>query len=234
MKSRVIVLMGGFLSTKKIYTDMGDALSNHSGCQVKVVETRVPDWLLSTLKIGWMRLLDRLDQTVRSAWNESGMENVTLVGHSIGGVLARLYLSPEPFLGRSYNGLRHIDHLITLGSPHHNRGGWRRGGLLSRWVEDKYPGAFFSSSVRYTSVAGKWMSGDRDGPHMAAWVYDRYAEMIGDGTSWGDGMIPVQSALLAGSDQITLDGVSHYKIFDTSWYGSKEIIPKWWFEKAKN
>jgi len=48
------------------------------------------------------------------------------------------------------------------------------------------------------------------------------------GDVWGDGLIPVRSALLEGSRQIELDGVGHFVGFGGSWYGVPEVIARWW------
>lgn len=226
--SSPIVIMGGFLSSAVIYRGMSRSLNQLTGRSVYVVKTRSSEWLLSVWMAGWTILLDRLDRTVKQALASTGETGLTLIGHSMGGVISRLYLNPEPLRGRTFNGLERVEHLISLGSPHYNLGNWQRGGPLSRWVEEHSPGAFFSPAIRYTSVAGRWIKGERSGNRQAAWVYDRYAEIGGEGDDWGDGIIPLRSALLAGSKQITLQGVCHYSPTGTPWYGTGEVIPLWW------
>ncbi len=230
--SQPIVILGGFLSPGTVYAGMRQALAAHSGQPVSVVDTQVYDWLPSVSLAGWALLLMKLDRTVRRAAQDSATGKVTLVGHSAGGVLARIFLSPEPFLGRRYAGLERVVHLITLGSPHHNQGGLRRGGRMSRWADRHYPGAAFSPPVTYTSVAGKLSRGDPNGLPRAQWAGRVYREICGDGEAWGDGLVPVPSALLSGSGQIVLDGVSHYSIFGARWYGSPEVLPLWWDSAA--
>ncbi len=70
-------------------------------------------------------------------------------------------------------------------------------------------------NVRETLLAGQAV--DRRGPGR-----------VGDGDVWGDGLVPVASALLRGSQQLTLDGVSHFTGFGGPWYGAIEVIPQWW------
>ena len=156
------------------------------------------------------------------------MGKLTLIGHSQGGVLARLYLRPEPFMGKRFSGVDQIDHLITLGSPHLNQGGIQRGGHMSRWINRQVPGSAFSPGVRYTSVAGKYIRGNSTGARMERFAYGIYNDICAEGESWGDGMIPVSSALLPGSQHIILNGVSHYSLLGEPWYGSQEILPLWW------
>ena len=224
---RPIVLMGGFASYDALYAGLRDTLVEITGQPVWVVKMQSLDWLPAVVPAGWLYLLDKLAHTVRRAAQGSETGKVTLVGHSAGGVLARLYLSPRPFLGRTYNGLEVVDRLITLGSPHDNRhpvhGGW-----MSRWIERRYPGAYFAGQVHYVSVAGRLIRGKRDGSLRERNAYRMYRGIAGQGDIWGDGLIPVRSALLEGSQQIVLDGVSHFTGFGGPWYGAEDVVPRWW------
>ena len=218
-----IVVFGGFLSQPQLYTRMRDWLAQRTGQQAWVVDTRTHDWLMSVTAEGWAHLLDKLRQTVHRAVESSDTGKITLIGHSSGGVMARLFLSPAPFQGRTYHGLEYVAHLITLGSPHKNRHGTR----MRKWVEKEYPGSFFPS-VRYTSVAGKARRGNLRGSLRERWAYFAYRELCGDGTVWGDGLVPISSQLLDGSQQIVLEGVGHFAGFSALWYGSVPIISRWW------
>ena len=223
-----IVIIGGFLSYAQAYRRMQQELSARTGQPVFIAGIPGHEWLLAVSTLGWARLLSGLDLAIKRAAKSAPGEKITMIGHSAGGVLARLYMSPDPFLGRSYRGLKRVNHLITLGSPHHSQGSWRRGGQLSRYVEGRYPGAYFQPEVYYTSFAGKFLHGDRSGSRFQRWAYDRYEEICGQGNTWGDGLIPIQAALLKGSDQVILDRISHYSVFGDPWYGSSAAIPKWW------
>ena len=131
-------------------------------------------------------------------------------------------------MGKSFYGLDQIDHLITLGSPHLNQGGVQRGAHMARWIERHVPGATYSPQVRYTSVAGKYILGNARGKPFERFAHKTYKEICSVGDTWGDGITPISSALLPGSNQITLSDVSHYALFGEPWYGSEEIIPLWW------
>jgi pimeloyl-ACP methyl ester carboxylesterase len=223
-----IVFLGGFLSYAMLYESTRDALARVTGQPVFVVETYGHDWLAGVSRIGWARVLRKLAATVQQALAVSITGRVTVVGHSAGGVFARLYLSPRPFLGRAYRGVEYVDHLITLGSPHYNKGGVTRGGHVSRWLERRYPGAYFSPQVTYSCVAGKAIQGDERGSTGQRWAYRFYRQIEGQGDIWGDGLVPVSSALLRGAQHITLVGVSHFHGFGEAWYGSEEVISRWW------
>jgi len=219
-----VVIFGGFLSVPSAYWTMRDTLAEMTGQPVRIVEAWIHDWLLSTTRAGWANLLGKLERTVGQAVRESTTGKVTLVGHSSGGVMGRLYLSDEPFLGHAYGGLEYVDWLITLGSPHHNR----RGGRMRRWVDQQYPGAYFAPQVHYVCVAGKMVQGKRDGSVGQRLAHVFYRRLSGDGDAWGDGLVPIASAILPGSRRIALEGVSHYSLSRVPWYGSAEVIPRWW------
>jgi pimeloyl-ACP methyl ester carboxylesterase len=225
---RPIVVFGGFLSFSMLYAGLRDALAQVSGQPVWVVETSSYDWLPSIVPLGWAYLLRKLDRTVHRAAHDAPADKVTLVGHSAGGVLSRMYLSPEPFLGHTYGGMDHVDNLITLGSPHYNGRRLMYGGMMSRWVEKRYPGAFFAPRVRYTSVVGSFVRGDRDGTLAQQHTYAFYKAIAGAGDVWGDGLIPLTSALLSGAQHIVLDGVAHFAGFGPSWYGTPAVVREWW------
>lgn len=219
-----IVFIGGVLSFPAVYRGMRETLSELAGQPVWVVDVFIHDWIRTTKPAGWKRLLDKLQHTVRQALGDSTTGKVTIVGHSAGGVIARLYLSPDPFLGVAYGGLEHVACLITLGSPHYSH----RGTRMRQWVEETYPGAYFAPRVDHVSVAGKAVQGRRHGSFRERFAYVFYSRLAGDGNTSGDGLVPVASALLRGSRQIALDGVSHFTGFGGPWYGAAEIIPCWW------
>ncbi|MGD9093531.1 MAG: hypothetical protein PVF74_11845 [Anaerolineales bacterium] len=227
------VIFGGFTSFPVVYAGLRRTLSRLTSQPTSIVPIQSYEWLLAVRQAGWSSILKKLDRTVNELVNKSPSGKVTLVGHSIGGVVSRLYLSDSPFRGRIYSGLDYVDHLITLGSPHINHGGLTRGGHVSRAINAQVPGAAYFPHVRYTSVAGKWLRGTRFGPRLARIVYDLYDSIGGDGTAWGDGLVPLESAILPGSHPVILEGVSHYTIFGKTWFGNEDVVPRW-LEAAAN
>jgi pimeloyl-ACP methyl ester carboxylesterase len=207
-----------------VYRAMGRALTRMTGRPVRIVDAWTYDWVPSTSRAGWAGLLDKLGHAVRASLRESPTGKVTVVGHSAGGVVARLYLSDQPFLGRTYGGHEHVDGLITLGSPHHNV----RGGRMRRWVDEQYPGACFAPQVQYVCVAGKSVQGKRHGAAVERLAYRFYGRLSGAGDAWDDGLVPIASAILPGSRPIILEGVGHYAVWRVPWYGSPEVIAQWW------
>jgi len=223
-----VVILGGFLATRRHYWEMQPALEKLVRQKVFVVPTTTLDWLLAYRPFGWGRILKKLDRTVRKVLARTGAGKVVLVGHSLGGVIARVYLSPEPFRGRAYAGKDLVQALITLGSPHRNG----RGDTMRHWVEQTYPGAYFEPAVRYVSVAGKARRGELDARTADREAYRSYEYLCGRGDVWGDGRVPIQSALLEGSAQVVLEGVFHSAKRGSPWYGSTRAVHEWW-EQAR-
>jgi pimeloyl-ACP methyl ester carboxylesterase len=223
-----IVVLGGAFSWPGAYSGMRAALEQCAGVPVSVVPAYPPDWALAVSARGWLRILRKLDREVRRVTAAAGASRVVLVGHSAGGVIGRLYLSPEPFRGDAFAGLERVAHLITLGSP--NTG--QRVGHMRRWVDARYPGACFAPHVRYTSVAGKRHQGRPRGTAAQRAAYSAYRTLGGDGATWGDGLVPVGIALLAGASAVVLEGVGHGPVLSRPWYGTAEIVRSWWAAAA--
>jgi pimeloyl-ACP methyl ester carboxylesterase len=219
-----VVIIGGFLATRKHYWEMQPALEKLVRQKVYVVPTTRLDWFLAARPFGWGRILKKLDRTVKKVLARTGADKVILVGHSLGGVVGRLYLSPEPFRGTTYAGKEIVRALVTLGSPHRNA----RGESVRRWVDTTYPGAYFGPAVRYVSVAGKARLGDLNGKSEDREAHRSYEYLCGRGGVWGDGRVPLESALLEGSVHIVLDGVYHSTKRGRPWYGNTRVVRQWW------
>lgn len=218
-----VVVLGGFLSSPGFYHEMCGAIQKLRNCAVETADVWIWHWAAAVSARGWSRILDRLHETVLRMSSDSPTGKVVLVGHSAGGVIGRLYLSDQPFLESTYAGLERVTTLITLGSPHRNPERAR----LRREVERRLPGAFFAPRVRYVAVAGRAISGEPGGKsseRRAGWCY---RHLIGHGEVWGDGLVPVEAALLEGADEVVLVGVHHAPVFGTPWYGSPEIVEQW-------
>jgi pimeloyl-ACP methyl ester carboxylesterase len=220
-----VVVIPGFLLTPGRFKEMRAALRSLGNETVRVVPVTVGDWGMSVFAAGWARILAKVERTVESVLETTGAEKVVLVGHSSGGVMGRLFLAPEPFRGHVYDGKRRVRALITLGSPHQAK----RASPMRRRVQRLYPGAYFGPEVGYLSVAGKAVQGDREGTARERTAYRGYRALCGEGALWGDGMVPVESALLEGSRPLVLDGVHHYCLGESRrWYGSADVVATWW------
>ncbi|MCP9926987.1 esterase [Cyanobium sp. CH-040] len=216
------LILGGFLITPEAYAPMAAAIAARTGQPVQVVPASRGDWLLTSWTLGWRRLLDRAQALLDELAAAAPGGRVNLVGHSSGGVMLRLLLGDEPFAGRVYAARDRVATLLTLGSPHRAM----RGTALRRLVDARYPGAFHAPAVRYVSVAGA-ITPQALRPRARGLVRRSYSAICDDPASRGDGLVPLASALLEGSEQRVLEGVGHGGWFAERWYGSADVVPRW-------
>jgi len=223
MATQPIVILGGFLITDEAYQPMRHWLEQRSGQPVQLVPANRLDWLLTVGAWGWRRLLDRTAALVQELASCSPTGKVTLIGHSSGGVMLRLFLGDEPFAGRRYNGAALADRLFCLGSPHTAL----RATALRQLVDRRYPGAFFADAVDYVSRAGDLQTADGSATARRL-APGSYRAIAGSSELPGDGLVPVVSASLRGSRTLVLPGVAHGGAFGSRWYGSPEVVAQWW------
>jgi len=94
-----------------------------------------------------------------------------------------------------------------------------------------YPGAYFDD-INYICLAGK----DTEGKKWGQGTFNEwfagvgYRQVCGLDETWGDFVVPVDSALLEGANNIILEGVFHSPVGASEtrpWYGSKSILDTW-------
>jgi len=167
-----------------------------------------------------------IDSTDRSR----GGYHQEILGHSAGGWISRIYLGEKPYTIHGdvledaglWEAHPYVNTLITLGTPHVSQERWTRKNL--DFVKIHYPGAFHPQ-VRYVCAAGKAVFGKRG---FGTWLaYKSYELTVGKGETWGDGITPVEAAVLDGAENLVLEGVWHSPRSPGKWYGSPEVLPAW-------
>jgi hypothetical protein len=223
MPRQPILILGGFLIGAEAYGPMVKRLEQLSGQPVRLVAVGKVEWLLTVFAFAWARILDRVASTAANQARQSPTGRVTLIGHSSGGIMLRLFLDDAPFQGRRYDGKALADTLVMLGSPHTAL----KATVLRQMVRQRLPGTPFADKVSYLSVAG-----DLDlataSPLARRLAPAAYRNSTGRADDRGDGLVPVASALLEGSRQLVLPGVAHGGAFGPCWYGSPEVVERWW------
>ena len=77
------------------------------------------------------------------------------------------------------------------------------------------------------------MAGNTEDGSESRKVRKRYERFVEDGRVAGDGAVPVEAALLSGSEHMVLDGVHHNKHLG-HWYGSdRETVERWWPQELR-
>jgi pimeloyl-ACP methyl ester carboxylesterase len=230
-----ILIVGGFASSPANYANLRATLAAISGRPVAVAPINLIDWLGVVASDSYGALAGILARAVRQVLAAHGARRLSLVAHSAGGVLARIYLGDQPYGLRrlSFQGHQYVRSLITLGTPHSASGAGRQGGLNQvAYVQATYPGAYWQF-IRYVSVIGKGIFGAPDGPPPERGAWQSYRLLSGQGDQWGDGVVPLQNGLLAGSRQLVIPGLRHDQRPDRPWYASSPAIVRAWWERAQ-
>ena len=204
------------------YKEFAGVLRDISGAEVYVVPLTPVDWVAGYVR-GYGQLVFEIATVVDHVLLQSDADRAVLVGHSAGGIASRIYLGGDPpYGGRRYSGHRYVSALITLGSPH--TVSENKGFNLIHRTNELFPGTLHKESgVRYLSVAGNAVDGS-----ASRRARKRYERLVEDGRCPGDGVAPVESTLLPGSESLVLDGVHHNKRLGR-WYGSDlETVERWW------
>ncbi|WVZ78031.1 hypothetical protein U9M48_025809 [Paspalum notatum var. saurae] len=237
------------------YARLAAALRDDHGLPGAVV-ARVsrPDWLRNAAGLvdadywrGTLRprpvldwYLNRVDEAVAEARELCAPDGkISLIGHSAGGWLARVYM--EEFEASD------ISLLLTLGTPHlygvpgvidQTRG-------LLNYVEKNCAPAVYTPEMRYVCIAGRYIQGapllgnsavasdevlavdtpseageaviistnDKSTTSSVTWrarfVGQGYKQVCGRADVWGDGVVPEIAAHLGGALNISFDGVYH-------------------------
>ncbi|MCS7293199.1 MAG: alpha/beta fold hydrolase [Gloeomargarita sp. SKYBB_i_bin120] len=213
-----VVLLPGYLAGWEPYTDLVKA-ARAFGVDLHVVPLRWWDWLPTLGGRPVTPILEALDQTVRRVQQQYGGEKITLIGHSAGGWIGRIYLGDKPYEGRVWAGVERVERLLTLGTPHRSQERWTRRNL--EFVNTAYPGAYYPQ-VTYICIAGHAVQG-----RPWTFTYESYRLTVGQGDVWGDGITPVAAAHLEGAMNLTLTGVWHSPRSPGPWYGAPDVLPQW-------
>lgn len=221
-----LVLIGGYLTSPTDFSALAAALARPPyGYSVFVAPIGRLRWAL-TRDWDFRPVLDIIRATVARALEASGADRVTILGHSVGGTVARMYLGEQPYRGSVYGGRRHVRRLVTLGSPHHSKEYWTRQSI--DFVNGAYPGAWYDD-VEYVSVIGRAVRGDPRGSLVERMAHSSYVMVSGPehGRAWGDGITTLHCAALAGAEFLVVDGVSHSPFHGRPWYGDQAGLERW-------
>lgn len=238
-----VFILGGFLTSPPLYRRMRARLMERGAADVVVAPIWLPDWLLVTIR-GVGPILTRSGRAmlhasdVANASPRSRGAPLLVVGHSAGGIAARLLTSPEPVAGRRLGAAGRIGAIVTLGTPHlvspTGRAGRRLGDTALDIANRVVPGPAFAPTTGYLTVASSTRRGRADGRWNERVAYGLYrsihadAPATDDGDIHGDGLVSLASAGLPGVESIVLEGVAHGHARRGPWYGSDEALDAWW------
>jgi hypothetical protein len=229
----IVLICGGFLTSPIVYRHMRRRLLERGAERVGVAPIWTPDWLLAGA-VGFGPLLRRTGVAIARAYREAAGRPLLVIGHSAGGLLVRLAMSPQPYRRRLAGVSEAVGALVTLGTPHTLVvPGWggAAGYDAAAFLEATTPGAFFAPRTGYMSVASRYVLGSRRwrGGLRRTSAGELYAWMLGEDArlDWGDSLVPVSASHLEGARQITLDGIAHGQAI-APWYGDEPGLDGWW------
>jgi pimeloyl-ACP methyl ester carboxylesterase len=237
---KAIIVIGGYNSMWPVYLRLARDLQDISHQPAVAVPLLPWHWWAATRARDATRILHRVGETVAWARRRLHADSFVLVGHSAGGLVARLYLCEEPIWGQAYAGVEHVTSIVTLGSPHCcNRLPAPENEPTSNWflvdeANRRMPGATYGDRVQYLTVAGRYVQGREDGTYGERRAHRYYSNMRNQSAAdWGDGLVPVRCAQLDGAPALVLDGVAHSARFGRPWYGGSEhVVQRWWRQEA--
>jgi len=235
-----VLVLGGFITSAPWYGPFAALLRARGAAGVIVAPIWTPDWLVAAFR-GLGPLTTRAGKALLRASAASAASPasrgapVLVVGHSAGGILARLLTSPIPFEGRELNGSSRIGAIVTLGTPHVVDGG-RWGGrvarVANRFAERAVPGACFAPTTGYLAVASRACAAREaaeDGTErFVRRLYDDLLPQPGLDPVSGDGLVPTAAAMLDGARQLVLDSAVHGPGMRVPWYGAEAQLDLWW------
>jgi hypothetical protein len=235
-----VLLLGGLFTSPPMYGRMRRRLLDRGAAAVVVASVWLPDWLIA-MRRGMGPIVTRSGRALMQAIAVSATSAdsrgapLLVVGHSAGGLTARLLTSPEPFLGRRLSGARQIGAVVTLGTPHRVADRRSIGRLLAAhatsFADRTVPGPRFAPSTGYLAVSSRFVVGRPGGnvrERAASMLYRGILPLSRAQAIDGDGLVPIPAARLAEVETLVLEGIVHGQLGASPWYGSAEAVDVWW------
>jgi hypothetical protein len=225
-----VLIVGGYATAPPNYWPMRRRLVRRGAARVDIAPIWPPDWMLAGI-LGFGPLLRRTGRAIARTYHAGGRRPIIVVGHSGGGIAARLAMSNEPFNGRLAAVSEAVGCLVTLGTPHRlaqlpNRY-YHAGHQATAFLDRESPGAYFAPRTSYLSVGSSYPVQAYPGL-VGRLAGEFFSIAVGDDTrAAGDGIVPASGVHLEGAEQLTFDDVLHGHI-GAPWYGDEKIIERWW------
>lgn len=225
-----IVLIGGFGSHWTDYQLGARLLANLARRRVFIAGITRVTWMMAGL-VDYSVLVDRAHAAITHALQETGEKKVILVGHSAGGIVGRAYLGGEKVKPhqKPHHGYERVSRLIMVGSPLKSAKDAPRPGMkAAAWVDETYPGAYFSPQVQYLNVRSRFVEGKLDGNAREREAYFNYRFISNLGEQWGDGVVPLALSELDGAITVEIEGVGHSPGWPNWFFSSAGSLRAWW------
>ena len=234
----VVLVLGGFITSPPLYRPFAARLRERGVADVVVGNVWTMDWLLAARR-GLGPIVTRSGRALLAASARSdelaGGAPVLVIGHSAGGMSARLLTSPVPFAGRTLNASGRIGAIVTMGTPHvvvlRDEARNRIGAEAADFANREVPGPHFAPHTGYLAIASRRAVGRPEGTRAERRMFGFYRDLVADPGATeiaGDGLIPLECALLPGAPSIVFDDADHGMSPQLEWYGSARFLDRWW------
>jgi hypothetical protein len=228
-----VVIVGGYLTMPLFYWPMRRRLLERGAARVSIAQLYWPDWMAATFA-GFGPSLLRAGRAIREARSEASAPPI-VIGHSMGGLISRLAMSPVPFDGRHVGVADDVGCLVTLGTPHTlypTIPYWKDhpGIEVTEFLGRVSPGAFFAPTTGYLTVGSTLVRpAERAPTNSLKHVVNRtMSTMVGQTEGiGGDGIVGDDLAQLDRVRHISLPDVLH-GTFGGPWYGDGHVMDRWW------
>lgn len=221
-----LVIIGGYLTSPHDFAALVPVLAKPPySYQAFIAPISSLRWAI-TRDWDFRPVIDIVRATVEQALSATGAQHVDIVAHSVGGIVARMYLGDKAYRGKIYAGRRYVKRLVTLGTPHHSQEFWTRQSI--GFVNNTYPGAFYHD-IHYVSVIGRALQGKRRGRFVERMAHQSYSTVSGpaQAETWGDGITTLPCAALRGAEYLVINGLTHSSFHGRPWYGDVEGLKQW-------
>lgn len=225
-----VLIVGGFATLPINYWRFRRRLLRRGPERVDIAPVYTPDWLIGSL-LGLGPIMRRTARAIRRTYELGGGRPIMVIGHSGGGIAARLAMAHVPFNGQRAGVAEHVGCLVTLGTPHGlatlaNRF-QHAGHHAAAFLERETPGAYFAPRTAYLTVGSRFP--DAAFPGLSGRLAKEvFSIAVGDDTqALGDGIVPFSAVHLEGAEQLSYDDVRHGMV-GAPWYGDDAIIDRWW------
>lgn len=231
-----VLIIEGLVSPPVAYRRMRQRLLDRGAAGVDLGPVHVHDWMWAGIR-GFGRLQGQVTGAIGQAYEHAGGRPIMVVGHSGGGILARLAMADMAHQGRAGHAAGMVGCLVTLGTPHdlhRTDARWGHAGVqLTRLLAERSPGARFAPATGYVTVASdavrpRSVEMRRVRNPVRAARNEFFRSIVGTTLPTGsDGVVSRDIAHLDGARQLNFHDVHHGVVGDP-WYGDASVIERWW------
>lgn len=228
-----VLFVGGLLTSPVWYWPLESRFIGRGATRFVVA----PVWLYQWLGVGFFGAeasTSVVADAIERLHREDGRP-ILVVGHSGGGILARLALSRVPFGHARRARPESVAAVVTLGSPHRATS---FGGTIGRHGLRAL--RFLAAQADTPGIPDPWTLvtigselPDYTGPlaplrrGLSAACYRALLGRQGRGVR-GDGLVPLRCAVIAGREHVALEGIAHAPFLGAPWYFSRRAMDRWW------